>query len=160
MKWYAFALTLLVLSTGCNSERRADYSQLGLVHPTGLVTLDGQPLPNAVITFEDPQTGAFSYGLTNASGEYSGLRVDSRAAGVIPGEKRVRISTTRRILGLNSEEEGSVDEEPKRGKSPDPDARPSDTGKELVPDKYNQKSELVVTVDEQQLVHNFELVSK
>src|SRR5687767_11623739 len=87
---------LTPLSVGCGGPA-ADYSGLKLVNATGTIKLDGQPLPGAVVTSDAPD-GQFSYGLTGASGNYS-LQIDSDHDGVAPGEKTVRISTTRKILG-------------------------------------------------------------
>ncbi|MCA9155807.1 MAG: carboxypeptidase regulatory-like domain-containing protein, partial [Planctomycetales bacterium] len=60
-----FAGLMNVLS-GCGSAG-ADYSKVDLIQVSGTVTLDGQPLPKAVVTFETPD-GQFSYAMTDSSG--------------------------------------------------------------------------------------------
>jgi hypothetical protein len=139
------ALTLC--SSGCGGPA-ADYSGLKLVNATGTVKLDGQPLPDAVITFDAPD-GQFSYGMTNSSGSYS-LQIDSEQKGVTPGEKVVRISTTRKILGLNTSD----------GESDPASAPKAAGGGEKVPAKYNKASELKVTVTPDKTQYDFDLSSK
>ena len=123
------SLMTIVLMAGCNSSPRPDYNDVELVQVSGTVELDGKPLSDAVVTFEAP-TGQFSFAQTDARGYYS-LRFDSVKYGTEPGEKTVRISTARRILGLNVDEQaGEVD----------PDAPPEDAPPEVVPEKYNKSS--------------------
>ncbi len=139
--------SLLVLLNGCVGSIDADYDKLGLVSVSGAVTLDGQPLPNAVVKFESSD-GTFCYGQTNASGVYT-LKLNSEKMGVIPGEKIVRISTT----ASTGEEEGQAGEE-------DPDAKASaQAKKELVPDCYHKKSKLTATVTTSDSSFNFDLKS-
>lgn len=146
-------LTLAFATTsGCTTKFKADYGKLGLIHVSGRVTLDGQPLAKAVITFDDTQDGTFSFGQTDSGGNYR-LRFDSDMAGVKPGRKIVRISTTRKILGLNSSEaEGEDGSNEQAGKS--------ESAQELVPSRYNKKSELTADVSASTRAFNFELNSK
>lgn len=130
---------------GCGGPA-ADYSSLKLVNATGTVKLDGQPLPDAVVTFDAPD-GQFSYGLTDSGGRYS-LQIDSEMRGVTPGEKTVRISTTRKILGLNASE-GESEGDPAGAKA----------SAEKVPTKYNKDSELKVTVTPDKTQYDFDLKS-
>ena len=139
------------ISSGCESKPKADYGALGLVSVSGRVTLDGRPLAKAVITFDDAQDGTFSYGQTDSGGNYK-LRLDSDMMGVKPGKKIVRISTTRKILGLNSSEAGGES-------NSEGGAAKSETAKELVPDKYYKKSELTADVSTSNKSFNFELNS-
>lgn len=129
----ALSVALLWLTAGCNFGPRADYHKLDLVDISGTVTLDGRPLPGALVTFEEPDQ-TFSYGRTDASGRYR-LMLNSEKSGIVPGEKLVRISTT----ATAGEDEG--DEE-------DPDAKTTGgaANPELVPARYNRQSQLRVTV--------------
>jgi hypothetical protein len=156
MKMQSCAISSLLMLTiamasGCESKPKAIYGTLGLVSVSGRVTLDGQPLAKAVITFDDVQDGTFSFGQTDSSGNYK-LRLDSDMMGVKPGRKIVRISTTRKILGLNSSEEGG--ESNSEGGVAKPEME-----KELVPDKYYKKSELTAEVSASNKTFNFELKS-
>lgn len=139
---------------GCADHNRTDYSQLGLVQVSGRVTLDGQPLPSAVVTFES-EDGQFSYGLTNSEGEFS-LRLDSEMTGVTPGKKVVRISTTRKILGLNTGDSGQGEGE--GGEDNAGKLSPAHI-EEKVPAKYNKNSELIVEVSSSQRRFEFNLIS-
>ena len=116
---------LLILAGGCGSSApRMDYSKAGLVQVRGTVRMSGEPLPGAIVLFEDPENGTFSSARTDAAGHYS-LMFDSVQPGVTKGRKTVRIKTS-----------GSLGED-------DPAAR---SGRELVPARYNTKSELAVEV--------------
>ncbi len=145
----------LLLTTGCGGVAPApNYSKLTLLSVSGSVTLDGQPLPNAVVTF-DAEDGQFSYGLTNSNGKFS-LQLDSVKSGVTPGKKTVRISTTRKILGLNTQEEGGGEESGDEGES----SKANTPAKELVPTRYNKKSELSIEVSSGKTTFDFSLVTK
>ncbi len=128
---------------------------MNLLSVSGTVTLDGKPLPHAVVTFEDSEHGTFSFGMTNTSGDYQ-LRFDSEAQGCTSGQKRVEISTTRKILGLNSTEEGATPE----GEGGGEGASVTPPAQELVPKRYNKQSELLVEVSSSATTHDFALSSK
>jgi len=134
---------------GCSTGPATDYGKLDLVDVSGIVTLDGQPLPDAVVTFEDPATGQFSYGMTDLSGYYT-LQLDSQEDGVVAGEKIVRISTSRKILGLNSDEEGGSEEGGE-------EEGVSVSAEEIVPAKYNEQSELKANVSASETTFDFDL---
>lgn len=138
----ALSLGLLV---GCGGPV-ADYSQVELVQGAGQITLDEKPLAGAVVTFEDPTDDTCAYALTDASGHYT-LQFDSEMKGVKTGKKIVRISTTRKILGLNC----------KAGQ--EEDRRPDRQG-EKVPDRYNRKSELRVEVMQSSGPFDFALTTR
>lgn len=141
----------LGLFVGCGGPV-ADYSRVDLVQGTGTITLDEQPLAGAVVTFEDPSDDTCAYAMTDASGHYT-LQFDSEMKGVKTGKKIVRISTTRKILGLNcqaGQEESSVRSQ---------DRRPDRQG-EKVPDRYNRKSELRVEVTQSSGSFDFALTTQ
>ncbi|MDB5387203.1 MAG: hypothetical protein JWM11_2849 [Planctomycetaceae bacterium] len=148
------SLVAMMLLTGCNTVPKSDYDLVDLVVASGTITLDDKPLAGAVVTFESPN-GQFSYALTNSSGHYV-LQFDTVKKGVTPGSKTVRVSTARRIVGLNSDSEsgdpaGEVGEE---GTAPKLQAS------ELVPDKYHRSSELKVEVTPDKSVYDFQLSSR
>ena len=143
---------LFILAAGCGGPK-ADYSKVSLVQVGGTVTLDGGPLADAVVTFED-ENGQFSYALTDSAGRYR-LRFDSVMNGVTPGHKLVRISTARRIPGLNDAGGGEAGEE--RGESADDAPRKGPT--ERVPSRYNQQSELRADVSAATTTQDFTLTS-
>lgn len=149
------AVALFIAVSGCSMKPQSDYGKVELLTVTGTVTLDGEPLPEAVVTFEDTEFGAFSYGMTDAAGFYR-LQFDSNKSGCTPGTKRVEVSTTRKILGLNTEEEGAAPEGEEGG-----DGGPSKaSSSERVPAKYNKESELIVEVTADKSDYPLELSSK
>jgi hypothetical protein len=83
----------LLIVTGCAPEDAPKIS--GLVTVSGVVTLDGKPLPNATVTFVpiskgDGETSAG--GLSDSTGKYV-LRTDSKNYGIKPGSYKVIISS-------------------------------------------------------------------
>lgn len=153
MKFFCFAIAgVLLISSGCSATNDIDYGSVKLASVSGNVMLDGQPLASAVITFEDPETGNFSFARTDSSGNYT-LQFDSQANGVIPGKKVVQISTTRTVLGLAGEDGEEEGERSTEGQSAVPAA-----SKEAVPACYNKESKLTVEVAES-ATFNFELKS-
>jgi hypothetical protein len=134
------------LVAGCTVYPRADYRSLGLVEVSGIVTLDGQPLVGALVTFESPDR-TFCYGTTDGKGRYR-LMLNSEKSGVIPGEKRVRI----RAAAPRDEADAWDEDDPEAGPGA---ARPE----EAVPECYNRNSQLQVTVTGSDSAFNFDLTS-
>jgi hypothetical protein len=122
---------------------------LPLIRAHGTVTLDAEPLEKAVVVFE-ARDGSFSYAETDSRGLYV-LRFDSNEMGVTPGKKTVRISMNRRILGLNSNDEGGP-EDAAGGAFP---RQPP----ERVPSRYNTRSDLSVEVKPERTRYDFDLRS-
>lgn len=143
---------------GCGGPPGADYSKVDLVSVDGVITLDDKPLSLAVVTFESPETGTFSYGMTDVSGRYT-LQFDSVKDGVTPGPKIVQISTTRRILGLNVDDEGGDGEESGEGGGETESGAPRQKDEELVPECYNKTSNLKVEVQPGATTFDFNLKS-
>jgi hypothetical protein len=110
-------LLVFVLS-GCNSEKIP-----GLGQVTGVVTMDGKPLPDATLVFTPAEAGATaSFGQTDASGKYE-LYYSRGHKGAKVGEHSVTINNFR-----DSGESGQG-------------------SKETIPAKYNVKTELKATVN-------------
>jgi hypothetical protein len=122
---------LLVGTVACSHDHHAriDYSHVDLVHGSGRITLDGQPLPYAQVFFEDIEKATTAFGLTDENGRYV-LMFNSVKEGIEAGNKRVQIWTARGGIEFR-------DEIPKENLG---------RGKERVPDRYNRKTELVCTV--------------
>jgi len=141
---------------GCSSQK-TDYEQLGLVDVTGTVSVDGEPIDGAVITFEDAETGSQSYGLTDTSGSYR-LWFNSEKHGIMQGEKKVMVSTTKKVLGLNADEEGG-ESDPEGGEGEE-GANASAPDQEKIPEAYTGKnSALHVWVDLSSTTIDFDLKS-
>ena len=120
-------LALLFVFLGCGSNE-------DLASVTGKVTLDGQPLPNALVVFAPTSAGTTSYGRTSTTGEYEMMFSDTEA-GAWLGENAVRITT---------EDVGTGD---------------SPASKERVPSVYNARTTLKAMVEKKANVFDFELKS-
>jgi hypothetical protein len=89
-------VTLLVV-VGCSSGGTPPPKLAATVPVTGTVTLDGQPLSDATISFAPETTAGFhgALGRTDASGKYE-LTTDigggKNSKGAIPGKYRITVS--------------------------------------------------------------------
>jgi hypothetical protein len=108
---------LLVFFAGCGGA--SDAPETGGV--SGHVTLDGKPLPGAMIVFQ-PEGGRPSNGRTDDEGYYE-LTYSRSQSGAMVGKHTVRITT---YVEADDEGNGAVEEK--------------------VPAKYNAKSELTKDV--------------
>jgi hypothetical protein len=127
--WLAVALTLGAL-VGCGG--RTD-----LAGVTGTVTLDGQPLPDALVIFTPLTGGRPAAGRTDAQGKYE-LVFDRESQGAMLGEHLVTI-TTGETLTL---EDGSQKTTP-----------------EKVPAEYNSKSDVRAVIEDGANVFDWKLES-
>jgi hypothetical protein len=87
-------LLALTVLAGCSSRGPA------IVHVSGRVTLDGEPLANASISFQPitdkgnaSQAATGSYGKTDADGRYSLQLIDPDQPGALVGKHQVTITT-------------------------------------------------------------------
>ena len=145
-RWLLVVLAGLALA-GCG---RPQVKTVPLVRVGGVVTLDEEPLENGVVVFEAAD-GSFSYAETDERGRYD-LWFDSKTRGVTPGPKTVRISTNRRIRGLNTTGEGGPRD--RAGGIFDVESA------ERVPARYNVRSTLNVEVTDESERFDFDLESK
>jgi len=106
-----------------------DYSNVDLAEVSGIITLDGQPLPYAQVYFRDVERDVISFALTDQRGRYR-LMFNTHRSGIEPGEKAVQIWTARG----GPEFAGRIP--PKN----------LGRGNERVPERYNRRTELVRTV--------------
>lgn len=106
-----------------------------LAEVSGLITLDGKPLPKAIITFTPNSGGATSYGKSDESGRYRMMFAEGEP-GAWVGASRVTIRTG--------------------------DVLPDNSGviPELVPAIYNTQSNLTKEVVSGSNKFDFELESK
>lgn len=83
------SIACLMFVSGCGSSG----PQLGTV--SGTVTLDGKPVPGALVTFisKEPD-GTSSYGKTDSNGKYR-LEFTTESSGAMVGAHDVTIVTTR-----------------------------------------------------------------
>lgn len=86
-----FLLSALVLGIGisglgCNAQTPGNVSKV-----QGTVTVDGKPIPNALITFKPKHSGKNSFGRTDPGGHYT-LVYSTELSGAEIGEHDVTIS--------------------------------------------------------------------
>jgi hypothetical protein len=111
---------------------------------SGQVTLDGQPLANGQIVFEPQGQGKMSVAQIG-NGDYC----LPKSFGLQPGTYTVRITSLR-----------STGQKVKPA-SYSQDQTPAEVYEQFLPAKYNQSSELIMTVDpSSDLTHDFALSSK
>lgn len=115
---------LALLTVGCGGGDGPEF-----VTVEGTVTLDGQPVPNAMIAFRPQGAGgggytSSSYGGTDSDGYYY-LQYSISQDGAIPGEYQVEISTY-----AEADEDEGVEAHP-----------------ETIPARYNRQTELTATVE-------------
>ncbi|QEG22344.1 carboxypeptidase-like regulatory domain-containing protein [Mariniblastus fucicola] len=141
-------LIAITMVSGCIGSNEANYSQLGLIKVTGNIKLDGEPLPDTVVFFEQTD-GTMSYATTDANGDYR-MKFNSEVDGVLPGEVVVKISTLASTGELKTDE-GDAEV--------DPDLPKPKEKKELVPVEYHKESKLNLTIPTGNNVFNFDLNS-
>ncbi|MCI0459695.1 MAG: DUF4198 domain-containing protein [Gemmataceae bacterium] len=129
MRLHLFVGLVLVVVFGCSSK------PYKVAPVSGRVTLNGKPLPKASVTFvpmatkENQNPGPTAQDVTDADGRFK-VAIDPETPGAVVGKCRIYIST---LLS-------------------DPDADSRDAGgpiknvRDKVPEKYNQKTELVFDV--------------
>lgn len=128
----ARAWSQILLVAACAMAGCSSSSGPPLGQVSGTVTLDGQTVADAEVLFV-PASGNPSVGKTDQKGQYT-LAYDQKRKGAVIGKHTVRITK----LG----EPGS----------------PNDT-KNLLPEKYNQKSPLTAEVKEGKNSFDFKLTS-
>ncbi|MGN6133038.1 MAG: carboxypeptidase-like regulatory domain-containing protein [Aureliella sp.] len=130
-------VVLCAMAAGCGS------SGPQLADVTGTVTLDGKPVPNAIVTFNPVEPGGSnSLGKTDAQGNYR-LEFSQDRKGAMIGKHEVEI-TTKKI---------SPDEMPDSGEAVESVYVP-------IPAKYRKRGELTAEVKNQRNEINFDLTSK
>ena len=128
-------LTIALFVSGCGAS---DLPETGEV--IGVVTLDGNPVPKATVTFA-PEEGRTSIGETNDKGEYV-LAYTAKVPGAKVGRHSVRISTYKAGAG-------------------DPgDAHRVEAVPEKIPEKYNTKTTLSEEVEAGKNEFDFKLEAK
>ena len=120
------AIVALACLAGCG---RSDRPPLGRV--AGTVTLDGAPLPAALVVFTPSDRGRAAIATTDTAGRYE-LAFLRDIAGANVGSHSVRITTA-------TEDRG---------------------GKEILPARYHRKTELVATVEPGDNTLDFPLKSR
>ena len=90
--WGPILGVLALLTLGCGGGS----SDLDLKGVSGVVVLDGEPLPEATVVFTPKGGGRPSFGMTNEDGEYE-LAYTTTGEGTPAGEYIVAIRTFRAL---------------------------------------------------------------
>lgn len=128
--------SLLVLVSGCGGAPAGPT----LYAVKGKLTVEGEPLPNATVTFQ-PASGPVATGMTNANGEFT-LKTGTQE-GAVAGTHQVAIVAT---SGEKIMENPTPDDLAAMSLSGKPLPQP----KSLIPERYSkfETSQLTATVSE------------
>ena len=136
----------LVICVGllCLCGCRQSNSNLGTV--TGTVTIDGEPISHAIVSFK-PTDGRSSIGLTDADGVYT--------LGYVRNQQGALIGNHKVVVQTDIAEKSELDEEAGDANSPGP-------RKEMLPKKYCDwaATELTATVESGANTIDFALESR
>jgi hypothetical protein len=124
MRWYYLLAALGLAASGCGGKGPT------IAPVSGLVTMNGQPLANATVTFQpmrsqDKDPGPGSYGKTDLNGRFTLRLVGSDRPGAVVGKHRVAITS---------------------GAAADTTNDRAPATKEGIPARYNTKSRLETEV--------------
>lgn len=134
--WRKGSLFLIVAALGFLAPTAGCGPSDGLVLVSGTVTFDGAPLSEGTIQFRALEGDQKAYASSIVDGKY-----DAR---VEPGPASVEVRASRIIEGKFVESNpGEFDP----------------VGEMYIPEKYNSRTELKVTVESDKLDENFDLVS-
>jgi len=157
MKLYSrvLALTLcsvaLIATSGCDSgPPTGDVS--------GTVTMDGQPVTNAIVTFVPQHGGQNAIGKTDGSGKYELYRRGDR--GALLGPHSVVIATVQEPAAPTQEISSDSEEYLKQATSSNLSDYNRAIVHEPIPARYNKQSTLTAEVNKGQNTFDFELTSK
>lgn len=152
---FGFATGALVLS-GCGGGTPV----LDTEPVTGVVTLDGEPVPEATVLFSpvNEGEGTPATGMTDSEGVYTltarpaGGAKGEAGAGTTPGEYNVGVIKTESAEAMSAEEQHKQATQGDGGGSPEEQHEQAGQGDEsnIVPEKYNspKNSGITVTVTE------------
>ncbi|QDU56655.1 hypothetical protein [Aeoliella mucimassa] len=126
-RYLVAGITTVILATlvGCDSK------SYDLVEVSGVVTLDGKPIPGTIVNYqpiasESDSPGPGSVGRCDESGHYT-LETIHGESGAVPGSHRIR------IYSYSPE-------------SPVASDSPVGMQKEQFPERYNYRSELTIDI--------------
>lgn len=141
-----------VAFVGCGNRN------LGTVR--GQVTMDGKPLPNALVTFVPVEGGGASTGVTDAEGNYELGYIDTN--GALIGKHKVTVTTMQKVESSASMKTLSSDDPEYMKQARGGKASDYNTAKvtEPIPPKYNAQTELEKEVKSGKNVIDLALTSK
>jgi hypothetical protein len=142
------ALLLAAALCGCGGGEELNVGEVA-----GVVTLDGKPLPNAVVSFIPKAGGPSGIGKTDAEGKYQLMTVND--LGAVVGEHMVSIVCVPEAPAVESY--ASDDPRYAEAMAKRDNYKPVPVTK--VPERYNLQTELVEQVESGSNEINFDLKS-
>lgn len=142
---------LALVTVGCDSG-----PPVGLV--TGTVTMDGEPLENAQVSFVPQGGGATATATTDANGNYELYRLDG--PGAVVGTYKVVVTTVKKAQEVDTDVATDSDAYASQAMGLNVSAYAQAEQSEPIPARYNKNSELVQEVQDGENVVNLELTSK
>lgn len=124
---------------------------------SGKVTMDGKPLPDALVTFVPMEGGRAATGVSDANGNYKLIYIDRD--GALIGKHKVTVTTVQKPAPVNSQIRSDDPEYAKMMASKASDYNNA-TVKEPIPARYNSNTELVKEVTSGDNVIDLPLESK
>ena len=128
-----------------------------LTYVSGVVTLDGQPLVAATVTYTPTErdTGSFAFGVTDQNGKYQLLTGSKKGA----WRTAYKVSISKTKGGNADEPEDENGEEPEDEPDPDDSPEVSPEDEETLPSRYNVETELTAEVTDSVKTFDFGLTS-
>ncbi|WP_417388058.1 carboxypeptidase-like regulatory domain-containing protein [Gimesia sp.] len=148
----------LIFLTVCCFGCSGGGTEVELEKVTGVVTMDGQPLANAVVVFI-PDEGNPSTAQTDATGKYE-LAHRGNAMGAVPGKHKVRITTGQPPAPENDPDADMSQSEAATGIGFEEMESPKKKTKDPIPAKYNTNTTLTADVKQGENTIDFKLDSK
>jgi hypothetical protein len=126
---------------------------------TGTVTLDGKPMPNRMVVFVPKAGGQTSTATTNSEGRYELIGASTK--GALIGLHTVSITSVREAAAAAVDMSQMPSDSPQYAAQGDPAAyKKVAEFKEVIPARYNTKTELVEEVKAGKNTIDFDLKSK
>ena len=150
-------MLLTVCCFGCSGSG----TEVELEKVSGVVTMDGKPLADAVVVFT-PEKGNPSTAQTDAAGKYE-LAHRGNAMGAIPGKHEVRITTGQPptpAVDPDADADADVSQLETATGIGFEEAESEAAKKDPIPAKYNTNTTLTADVKTGENTINFDLVSK
>ena len=145
---FAGSMLFVAAFAGCGGSG----DEIEVAEVSGVVTLDGKPLPNAIVTFVPKAGGPSGVGKTDAEGKYQLATVDE--LGAVLGEHMVSIVC---VPEPTAGPEVAHGEDYQKEVERTSNYKPKPVTK--VPERYNMQTELVEKVEEGSNTINFDLKS-
>ena len=130
----------------------------GLTAVTGKVTLDGNPLPNALVTFFPVGEGSSATGKTDDMGTYKLIGV--LGEGLKPGSYKVAVTTAQTTVAESSDVDMNSPEYLAMSSGVGMESVKTSAPKEPIPAKYNSSTEIVKEVKTGTAQIDLDLTSK